>query len=196
VTWRDQVCWCALAYWTVLAAELIGDRSIYTIASLALRFRPLVVYGGITAAFMGKMLVAVLCGRLLAHLPLAWTSAISAATFFATAICIWLKRRVSPRPEPEPALSWRGAAGVSFVAVFFSEWADFGQLSAAALAVRSNAAAAVWLGGSLALCTKGALAITVGMNLRGRISDYFARSLSTASCFILGVMSLRELFSR
>jgi hypothetical protein len=28
-----------ISYWTVLVAELIGDKSIYTVASLSLRFQ-------------------------------------------------------------------------------------------------------------------------------------------------------------
>src|SRR5271166_6979274 len=56
-------------YWTVLVSELIGDKTIYTIASLASRYSPAEVYAGITVAFMGKMLFAVLCAQLLIHIP-------------------------------------------------------------------------------------------------------------------------------
>jgi len=57
------------SYWTVLVAELIGDKSIYTVASLTLRFRARPVLFGMTAAFGGKMLAAVLLGQLLMQLP-------------------------------------------------------------------------------------------------------------------------------
>ncbi|HEV7515926.1 MAG TPA: TMEM165/GDT1 family protein [Thermoanaerobaculia bacterium] len=196
MAWRDLTAYLLLSYWTVLVAELIGDRSIYTVTSLAMRFRPGVVYCGITVAFMGKMLVAVLFGRLLGHLPPTWTSAVSAASFFATAICIAFKRRGEPRPEPEVAPAWRNVALVSFLAIFFSEWADFGQISAAALVTRTNAPLAIWLGGSLALCTKGALAMTLGLHLRRRIPLSLARALATASCLILGLTSLYDLLPR
>jgi putative Ca2+/H+ antiporter (TMEM165/GDT1 family) len=54
-----------ISYWTVLVAELIGDKSIYTVASLSLRFRARVMLSGMFLAFGGKMLVAVLAGQAL-----------------------------------------------------------------------------------------------------------------------------------
>ena len=56
-------------YGTVLLSELLGDKSIYTISSLGMRFRPLYVFCGFTAAFMVKMSVAVLLGQMIAELP-------------------------------------------------------------------------------------------------------------------------------
>lgn len=189
-----EMAWCFfLGYWTILAAELIGDRSIYTVTSLAMRFRPVLVYCGIVLAFSGKMLVAVLCGSLLLRLSPVWIGAISAATFFATAICVWLKKFDETEGSVAATPGWSNAVVLSFSAVFFSEWADFGQISAAALAAKYNAPGPIWLGGSLALCTKGALAITVGLNLRRRIPRRVVRSLSVASCLALGFTALFDL---
>jgi putative Ca2+/H+ antiporter (TMEM165/GDT1 family) len=192
VAWRDLASYLFLSYWTVLTAELIGDRSIYTVTSLAVRFPALQVYCGLTIAFMGKMLVAVLLGRALVHLPLTCTSAISTVTFFGSAICIW-RRRERQTVEPEAPSSWHGAVAVSFLSIFFSEWADLGQISAAALVTKFNAPVSIWLGGSLALCSKGVLAMTLGLNLRRQIPDRLARVLSTSSCLALGLVSLCDL---
>ena len=194
MSWRDSTTCVMVSYWTVLGAELIGDRSIYTVTSLAVRFRPALVYGGVTAAFLAKMLVAVWCGSWLAHLPATCTGAITAATFLATAVCVWVRRPEPARPDVEIASSWRNAVALSFCAVFFSEWADFGQLSAAALTARFAAPVSVWLGGSLALCTKSALAMTLGLSLRRRIPSRIARVLSAGSCLALGCVSLFDLF--
>jgi len=57
-----------LSFWTVFLAELVGDKSIYSIASLSIRYSAAAVFSGITLAFAGKMLVAVLLVRLLVHL--------------------------------------------------------------------------------------------------------------------------------
>ena len=46
-------------------AELVGDKSIYSIPSLSIRYRAAVVFSGITLAFASKMLVAVPLVRLL-----------------------------------------------------------------------------------------------------------------------------------
>lgn len=195
MAWRDFVTYLLLSYWTVLVAELVGDKSIYTVTSLAMRFRPLVVYGAISAAFLAKMGVAVLFGRLLGRLPLPWTSAISAATFFGSAVWIW-RRGEEPRADLAEPPSWLGAAAVSFFAIFLSEWADFGQISAAVLVMRYNAPVAIWLGGSLALCSKGALALGLGLKLRQKVPERWARTLSAVSCLVLGLVSLAGLFPR
>ena len=55
-------------YGTVLLAELLGDKSFYTISSLTTRFRAVHVLGGISIAFAGKMLVAVMLGQAIAGL--------------------------------------------------------------------------------------------------------------------------------
>jgi len=47
----------------VLFAELLGDKSIYTIGSLTTRVRGAHVVAGITLAFAAKMAVAVMAGR-------------------------------------------------------------------------------------------------------------------------------------
>ncbi len=190
MAWRDLISYFVLSYWTVLVSELIGDRSIYTVTSLAMRFRPRLVYCGISAAFMGKMLVAVWFGKVLGQLPAFWISAISAATFLTSAVCIWLHEE-KPAPEvPGTPRPWTGAVSISFLAIFFSEWADLGQISAAALVMKFNAPGPVWLGGSLALCTKGALALALGVGVRDRVPRHLVRLLSAASCLVLAVVSL------
>jgi putative Ca2+/H+ antiporter (TMEM165/GDT1 family) len=182
-----------LTYSTVLASELIGDKSIFTIASLSLRFRPAAVACGIAFAFMAKMGAAVLGGHLVAHLPVNWTSGLSAATLFATAICVWFKRQETPAAALDVAPGWGSGVSVAFSAIFFSEWADPGQLAAAALAAGSAAPGMVWLAGTLALLTKGGLAMALGTGLRRRIPDRLARTISSTCCLILGLASLSDL---
>jgi Uncharacterized protein family UPF0016 len=76
-------------YWTVFIAELVGDKSIYTVSSLTLRFRPLVVFMGAFVAFAVKMLAAVLLGRFVVNLNYRWTDLVSACAFFVSAMLIW-----------------------------------------------------------------------------------------------------------
>jgi Ca2+/H+ antiporter, TMEM165/GDT1 family len=180
-----------LSYWTVLASELIGDKSIYTVTSLAVRFRPQWVYCGICAAFLGKMSIAVLFGKGLSRLPPSWLTGISAVTFLLSAAWIWLKKEKPAPGAPDGAgFSWTSAVSVSFCSIFFSEWADLGQLSAAALVLKSNAPGVVWLGGSLALCTKGALAMALGLGLRERVPRHLVRALSASTCLVLAFVAL------
>lgn len=180
------------AYWTVLVAELIGDKSIFMVASLSLRFRAVLVFLGMVVAFGGKMLVAVLLGQALVQIPAHWTATLSAVIFFSAAIFSWLKK---PKPAPaQPSTSevWSRATVVPFAALFLTEWGDPGQISAAALTAQSHLPLAAWLGGTLALLTKGALALTLGLKLQHWIHEKALRIAATASCCVLGVLALRD----
>jgi putative Ca2+/H+ antiporter (TMEM165/GDT1 family) len=54
----------ATVYSAVFAAELVADKTLYTISMLAGRCRPMLLACGFGLAFMVKMLAAVLFGRL------------------------------------------------------------------------------------------------------------------------------------
>jgi putative Ca2+/H+ antiporter (TMEM165/GDT1 family) len=182
-----------LAYWTILFAELVGDKSLYTVASLSLRFAWWQVLTGIGAAFALKMLVAVLLGNSLAHLSGKWLALLSAATFFATS-AFFLSR---PSDKPRPAAGqghWPGVAAVSFAAVFFSEWADAGQIAAAVLTAQHKLPLAVWLGGMMALITKSVIGMTLGVKLRNYLPGLLLRRIAAVSCLLLGATSLFQFF--
>lgn len=180
------------AYWTILVAELIGDKSIYTVACLTLRFRAKWVFAGIAAAVAGKMLAAVLLGKVLLKMPAHWTTAVSAIAFFTAAVFLWLRKAEPVARQDAEAGTWFRAAAVSFSSLFFTEWGDPGQIAAAAFTVQSHLPVAAWLGGTLALMTKGALAMSLGVKLRSRLPERGLRRLATASCCVLGLLALYE----
>jgi putative Ca2+/H+ antiporter (TMEM165/GDT1 family) len=179
-----------VTYWTVFISELVGDKSIYTVSSLALRFRPPVVFVGLAFAFASKMLAAVLLGSFVVQLNSRWTDWVSACAFFASAMVIWFEEPEAPASQPAANASWSRAAMVCFGSLFFTEWGDPGQISAAALTLKSHAIFAVWLGGTLAMITKGVLAMVLGVKLRDRLPQRTLRTLASASCCILGVLAL------
>jgi putative Ca2+/H+ antiporter (TMEM165/GDT1 family) len=179
-----------LTYWTVFISELVGDKSIYTVSSLALRFRPLVVFVGLAFAFASKMLAAVLLGSFIVQLNSHWTDLVSACAFFVSAMVIWFEEPETPASQPAANISWSRALMVCFASLFFTEWGDPGQISAAALALKSHAIFAVWLGGTLAMITKGGLAMVLGVKLRDRLPQRALRTLASVSCCILGVLAL------
>ena len=185
-----------VAFWTVLVAELVGDKSIYTIASLALRYRARVVLLAITAAFACKMLAAVLLARLLVHLQSHWTDILSAAAFFLSALFLWLKEPEPVREERVVSPGWWRAATVSFGSIFLTEWGDPSQIAVAALTVKFHAPLATWLGGTLAMAAKGGLAIALGIRLSDRLPQRMLRALATASCCVLGILALTGIVFR
>jgi len=86
---------------------------------------------------------------------------------------------------------------VSFAAIFFSEWGDVGQLTAAGMAVKfPNAPVVVWAGAVLAMVTKGALAASIGASVRQWIQDHLApktiRYAAVGLLLLLGILSVTE----
>ena len=78
-----------MAYSVVFIAELVGDKTLYTLSALATRFRLWVILCGVVPAFMIKMGAAVLAGGIIADLPKPVVALISAVTFFTAALALW-----------------------------------------------------------------------------------------------------------
>jgi len=174
------------AFAAVFLAEMIGDRSLFAISSLAARFSVPRVAAGIGVAFAMKMAVAVLIGRKLAELSPSLIAAVSATTFFATAAVL------STRVRHEEAIAegpFARGASISFAAIFFTEWADIGQVTAAMLVARFGAPFAVWSGATLALFTKAAIALSVAAGLRSKIRHDWLRYGACATCTLLGILA-------
>lgn len=184
-----------LTYWTVLVAELAGDRSIYMIASLTLRYSWKSILAGITLGFAAKMLVAVIFGHFITQIPGRWLAAISAVTLLTTATILWnrsAKGQDAALVLPGGEAWAQGGMAVSFVSIFLSEWADFGQIAAALITVQYQSHLQSWLGGTLAMVTKGILAITLGIKLRSYLPAPILRNLAAASCLALACIALAE----
>jgi len=172
----------------VLVAELVGDKSIYTISSLALRFRPAIVLPAVILAFSGKMLVVVLFGKAIIQLHSHWTDVVSAVALFVSALMIWFDEPEADPPAVRTAVPWVRAG--AFAALFFTEWGDPGQVAAAALTLHSGNWVPIWLGGTLAMVTKGGLAMVAGRKLHGQLPRRFIRGLASISCCSLGFIAL------
>jgi putative Ca2+/H+ antiporter (TMEM165/GDT1 family) len=177
-------------YGTVFLAELVGDKNLYTISTLTVRFRLWPVCCGIALAFSGKMLAAVLLGQAVASLPTALVTGMSAATFFTTGLIIWMKKPEGASHRSARTSYWSSAVPVSFAAIFFSEWGDVGQIAAATLSARYHAPLVVWLGAVLALMTKGILALTLGAGLCRRLPQNILRYGALTLCLTMGILSL------
>ncbi|AHG92322.1 protein of unknown function UPF0016 (plasmid) [Gemmatirosa kalamazoonensis] len=187
---RDALAWVGAAYATVLAAELLGDRSLFAVGALAARYGSARVLAGVVPAFMGKALAAVLLGRLLAGLPSWVVASASASTFGVAAIVLWRERDEAPAAGDVARAAGWPAVLTAFSSVFFTEWADPGQLAAAATALESHAPLGVWLGATLALSTKGLLAVTLGRQVGRRVPRRVLRRAAVALCLGMGMLAL------
>jgi Ca2+/H+ antiporter, TMEM165/GDT1 family len=189
----------AAAYAAVLAAELVGDKVVFAVGAFGTRYDARTVLLGLVPAFAVKSLAAVLLGGLLATLPGGVLRAITVAGFVATAVVLW--RRTAPDgggATPSTLSSGTPARGrpsgkgalVIFGALASTEWGDVGQFTTAAIAARSHAPALVWLAATLALTTKGLVALAVGAQLRRHVSPTALRYGAVLLCLTLGVLTV------
>jgi putative Ca2+/H+ antiporter (TMEM165/GDT1 family) len=118
---------------------------------------------------LAKMGVAVMVGNAISKLPPLLVSAVTAASFLGVAFTLW--RKPAPGTESKQEHPASKAAMVSFAAIFFSEWGDVGQITAAALSAKYAMPLVVWLGAVSAMATKGALAASIGAGVRHWISE-------------------------
>ena len=182
---------------TVFVAEIVGDKLLYTTGVLAARYRTLPIMFGMAIAFMAKMGVAVLVGEAIAKLPKPLVATITAISFLGVAFALWRK---SDRPrEADKQHRASKAAMVSFAAIFFSEWGDVGQITAATLAAKYHLALIVWLGAVSAMVSKGALAAFLGAGIRRWISNRIApkvvRYVAVGLLLVLGSLSVLEILT-
>jgi putative Ca2+/H+ antiporter (TMEM165/GDT1 family) len=182
------------AFGAVFVAEIVGDKLLYTTGVLAARYRTVPIMIGMATAFMAKMGVAVIVGNAISKLPRVLVATITALSFLGVALALWRK---SDRPrESKDKHHVSKAAMVSFAAVFFSEWGDVGQITAATLAAKYNRPFVVWVGAVGAMVTKGALAAFLGAGLRRWIQDRIApkvvRYVAVSLLLVLGLLTVLE----
>ena len=179
----------------VFVAEIVGDKLLYTTGVLAARYRTLPIMIGMAAAFMAKMGVAVLVGEAISRLPRVLVATITAISFIGVAIALWRKDD-QYRAERDQQKAHK-AAMISFAAIFFSEWGDVGQVTAAAMAAKYHVGIAVWLGAVAAMATKGSLAAFLGTGIRrwlhDRVPTVVVRYVGVSLLLLLGSLSVIEI---
>jgi putative Ca2+/H+ antiporter (TMEM165/GDT1 family) len=184
-------------YIAVFVAEIVGDKLLYTTGVLATRYRTTPILCGMAVAFMAKMAVAVLLGKAIAtFLPRPVVAALTAINFCAIAYVLWRKPDTREVKEKKEYPASR-AALVSFAAIFFSEWGDVGQITAANMAAQYGGWPwSVWLGAVGAMVTKGALAASIGAGVRQWIQAHFSprtiRYAAVGLLLLLGILSVVE----
>jgi putative Ca2+/H+ antiporter (TMEM165/GDT1 family) len=191
---RQVIAILLATYGAVFVAEIVGDKLLYTTGVLATRYRTVPIMIGMLIAFMAKMAVAVAVGKAISNLPPLFVAGLTSLSFIGIAITLW--RKPLERKSPEKDHRAHRAAMVSFAAIFFSEWGDVGQITAATMAANFQQPLLVWTGAVAAMATKGALAASIGAGVRQWISDRIPPKVirygGVTALLILGVLSVLE----
>jgi Ca2+/H+ antiporter, TMEM165/GDT1 family len=165
----------------ILVAEL-PDKTLIATLVLSTRYRPLVVWLGVGAAFGIQTLLAVAAGQVLTLLPRTPVLIVT-ALLFATGSLVLLRasfKHTDPREldraltEEERQLSTASVGGrraflISFGVLFAAEWGDLSQLTTASLSARFDAPVSVFLGAWAALLAVAGLAVLGGRWLTERL---------------------------
>ena len=189
----------ATAFALIFPVEL-PDKTFVATLVLATRYRPLLVWIGVSAAFVVQCLVAVVAGGLLALLPTALVSAVAGTLFLVGAVVLW--RGAASADKEETADEQEAAAApttadvhgfkvvaTSFGVLFLAEWGDLSQLLTAGLAARYHDPVSVFAGSLLALVTVAGLAIVLGRTLLRFVRLSTIRRVGAVVCLVLACLA-------
>jgi putative Ca2+/H+ antiporter (TMEM165/GDT1 family) len=176
----------AEVYVAVILAELIGDKTLYTIGSLSTQFSIAPLLIGVSAAFAIKAIVAVIAGRWISTLPQTTVNAITAATCFIAAVAILIGWRFE---RPESAHRPLREATISCSTVLFSEWGDPGQLVTALAAIRLGTPILVCTAATAAMMTKAVVMILCGRRLHTFVTPRVLQGAAFTTCVVVGVLA-------
>jgi putative Ca2+/H+ antiporter (TMEM165/GDT1 family) len=188
----------ATAFALIFPVEL-PDKTFVATLVLATRYRPLLVWIGVSAAFLVQCLVAVVAGGILSLLPSAIVAAVAAALFLIGAVVLW--RGAQSADEAESAEEQDVASkatdevhgfrvvATSFGVLFLAEWGDLSQLLTAGLAARYQDPLSVFTGSWLALVTVAGLAVLLGRTLLRFVRLSTIRRVGAVVCLVLACVA-------
>lgn len=193
----------AIVFATIFVVEL-PDKTFIATLVMSTRFRPLLVWIGVVAAFFVQTLVSVAIGGALAQLPKRPIEIFAAAAFLIGGIL--LLRGASKADEEEAEAeeefgaksSAKQLAGWKIVTFSFSvllvaELGDLSQILTASMVLRFDDPVSVFIGAFLALATVSGLAAALGRTLLQRIKLTTIRRIGGAVCLVLAAFSILQI---
>ncbi|MDD2857483.1 MAG: TMEM165/GDT1 family protein [Candidatus Nanopelagicales bacterium] len=168
----------------IFLAEL-PDKTFVAALVLATRFRHLLVWIGVSAAFFVQCLIAVVAGSFISLLPAALVLGVTGA-FFVVGAVILIRSGLRTRSEEAQvehdeesevlakvgdttSASAVKVLATSFIVLFAAEWGDLTQIFTAAQAAKTGAPLSVFIGSWFALIAVSGLAVVLGRWLQQRI---------------------------
>jgi putative Ca2+/H+ antiporter (TMEM165/GDT1 family) len=189
----------ALSALVLIVPVELPDKTFVATLVLATRYRPLLVWIGVGAAFGVQTLVAVTAGGLLGRLPHRPITAVAAVLFLAGAVLLWRGASHADEREAQAEREFAGRTtrdatglrviGVSFVVLFLAEWGDLSQLLTAGMVVRTDDPASVFVGAWLGLLLVSGLGAALGRVLLTRMRLGTIQRVGASVCLLLAVLS-------
>ena len=194
--------WAALilTFGAIFVVEL-PDKTFLATLVLATKYRPILVWLGVGAAFAVQTTVAVLLGHAASFLPEDVIKVVALVLFLAGAV-ILVREGISHQQstgdefadEARPATGFR-AVLASFLVLFAAEWGDLSQLLTISLVARYEAPVSVFLGALGALLLVSGLAVVAGRTLLRFVALHVLHFVGAGVCIVLAGLTLVELVS-
>ncbi|WP_028660142.1 TMEM165/GDT1 family protein [Nocardioides insulae] len=188
----------ALAFGAIFVVEL-PDKTFLATLVLATKYRPILVWIGVCAAFFVQTVVAVALGHAASFLPATLVGWLAAALFLFGAIVLFREGRSHQQDDGEefaekakPATGFK-AVLASFLVLFVAEWGDLSQLLTMSLVAKYEEPIAVFIGAFAALATVSGLAVLAGRALMKRVSLHILHYVGAAICALLFALTVWEL---
>ncbi|KRE43113.1 TMEM165/GDT1 family protein [Knoellia sp. Soil729] len=193
----------AIVFATIFVVEL-PDKTFIATLVMATRFRPLLVWIGVVAAFFVQTLVAVAIGGVLSQLPKRPIEIFAALMFLIGGVLLLRGAGKADEEEAETEEEFGEKAGAGqragwkvvtfcFTVLFLAEWGDLSQILTASMVLRFDEPVSVFLGAFLALAAVSGLAAVLGRTLLKRIRLSTIRRVGGGVCLILAAVSVLQI---
>jgi Ca2+/H+ antiporter, TMEM165/GDT1 family len=187
-----------LTFGAIFVVEL-PDKTFLATLVLATKYRPVLVWLGVGAAFAVQTTVAVLLGHAASFLPDTIVKSVALVLFLAGAVVLIREGRSHQQSSgdefAEGAKDVTGFRAVlaSFLVLFAAEWGDLSQLLTISLVARYEAPVSVFIGALGALLVVSGLAVIAGRTLLRFVSLHVLHYVGAGVCLVLAALTLVEI---
>ncbi len=197
-----SVATAAVVFGLIFVVEL-PDKTFVATLVLATRFRPLLVWTGVSLAFLVQTTVAVTLGGLISRLPRTPVETFAGAMFLLGGVLLLRGASKADAEEAEVEEEFGAKAArvvkgwhvvtLSFTVLFLAEWGDLSQILTASLVLKYHEPLSVFVGAFLALVTVSALGAALGRALLTRLRLSTLRRVGGTVCLVLAGLTALQL---
>jgi putative Ca2+/H+ antiporter (TMEM165/GDT1 family) len=194
----------ALTFAAIFVVEL-PDKTFIAALVLSTRYRGVLVWLGVGAAFLVQTLIAVSVGKAATFLPEDLVRGVAAAIFLAGAVLLAREAPKADAEEQEAEAEFAAKATVrktgfaavlaSFLVLFAAEWGDLSQLLTISLVGKYGHPVSVFLGAWGALLTVSGLAVIAGRYLLRMVRLSVIHYIGATVCLVLAGVTTYELIA-
>ena len=189
-----------LTFLAIFVVEL-PDKTFLATLVLATKYRPILVWLGVSLAFLVQTAVAVLLGHAVSFLPEEVVQAAAGVMFLVGAVILIREGRSHQEAaasdeeiETKPVHGWR-AVLASFLVLFAAEWGDLSQLLTISLVAKYEEPVAVFIGALSALLLVSGLAVVAGRQLQRFVKLHVLHYIGAGVCLVLASITAYELLT-